>query len=422
MSKGKTVQTQQATVPKYQEDYYKKVYARSEAESNNPYQEYQGQAIADQNQAQTQGYQNALNNSQSINNMNAVGGMQDSIGQSAVAQNTNYNPNLQNTAGVDRQGIRQVNAQDIMGTLGNYMNPYTQINTDRGLRDLNRSRMKQLMSDQDQSIGSGAFGGSRSALLEAETNKNYNESVNNFVNQQNQQAFDNATQLATDQANRSMTADQFNAGQDASVLMNNNQLAQSDAYKQAELNLAQAGMLQDTNLANAGYQDAGFNRDQDIFSSILGQQNTADQNLMRQGMLQNQYDQSLLDYDQKVFNDRNNQGLKNLGILQSGLSGISPLIGNTQSSQKKTGMGDILGAGLQVASLFSDSRLKKAIKFLFKLPNGIKIYSWEWNEKADELDIPENYTVGVLAQEVMHIPNAVIQDESGYLKVNYEVL
>lgn len=422
MSKGKTVTQQQATVPKYQEDYYKKVYARSEAESNNPYQEYQGQSIADRNQAQTQGFQNALDNSAQANNINPLGLMQNSVGQSASADGTNFNPNLQNTSGVNRQGIRQVNAQDIMGTLGNYMNPYTQINTDRGLRDLNRSRMQQLMSDQDQSIGSGAFGGSRSALLEAETNKNYNESVADFVNQQNQQAFDNATQLATDQANRSMTADQFNAGQDANVLMNNNQLAQSDAYKQAELNLAQAGLLQDTNLANAGYQNQALDRDQNIFASILGQQNTLDSNLMRQGMLQNQYDQSLLDYDRKVFDDRNNQGLKNLGILQSGLSGISPLIGNTNSTQKKTGFGDVLGAGLQVASLFSDSRLKKAIKFLFKLPNGINIYSWEWNEKADDLDIPENYTVGVLAQEVMHIPNAVIQDESGYLKVNYEVL
>lgn len=427
MSKGKTVQTQQATVPKYQEDYYKKVYARSEAESNNPYQEYQGQAIADRNQAQTTAYDNVLNQSPQLQNANAIGGMQGLIGQNANVQNTNVNPTSGFTGETaDRQNVREVTPQMIMGTLGNYMNPYTQVNIDQGVKDLNRSRLTQLMSDQDQSIGSGAFGGSRSALLEAETNKNYNESVADFVDKKREDAFNQATNLATQEINRNMTADQFNAGQDANFELANQQAMQNAGLQDQNLNQAfnfkNAELDQQRNLANAQNMNATTDRDMGIYQDILGQQNANINQLAQQGMFQNQYDQSLLDYDRKVFNDKNNQGLKNLGILQSGLSGISPLIGNTNSTQKKTGMGDILGAGLQVASLFSDSRLKKAIKFLFKLPNGIKIYSWEWNEKADELDIPENYTVGVLAQEVMHIPNAVIQDESGYLKVNYEVL
>ena len=140
-----------------------------------------------------------------------------------------------------------------------------------------------------------------------------------------------------------------------------------------------------------------------------------------------QENQRIKEWEQQ-FDLEQNQGLKNLGVLQSGLSGISPLISSTGSSQKKTGLGDVLGAGLQIASLFpfpSDSRLKKAIKFLFELPNGINIYSWEWNEKAEELNIPEeypDYNIGVIAQEVMHIPNAVVQDEKGFLRVNYEVL
>ena len=54
------------------------------------------------------------------------------------------------------------------------------------------------------------------------------------------------------------------------------------------------------------------------------------------------------------------------------------------------------------------------MELIFILGNGMK--------KAKDLDIPEDYTVGVLAQEVMHIPNAVIRDESGYFKVNYGAL
>ena len=326
-----------------------------------------------------------------------------------------------------------------MGTLGNYMNPYTQINIDQGVRDLNRSRLKQLMSDQDQQIGQGAFGGSRGALLESETNKNFNESVADFVDKKNEDAFNVASNLASQDIARQLQADQFNAGIDQQFgLQNaqfgqqaglqNQQLDQATNLKLADLGLADARMNQETNLANAQIGNEMLARDQGIFNTILGQQNTGLNQLSQQGLLQGQYDQNVLDYARRQFDAEQNQGLKNLGVLQSGLSGISPLISSTGSSQKKTGLGDVLGAGLQIASLFpfpSDSRLKKAIKFLFELPNGINIYSWEWNEKAEELNIPEeypDYNIGVIAQEVMHIPNAVVQDEKGFLRVNYEVL
>ena len=91
-----------------------------------------------------------------------------------------------------------------MGVLGNYMNPYTQINIDQGVRDLNKARMQQLQSDQDAQIGAGAFGGSRGAILEAETNKNYNESVADFVDKKREDAFNVATKLASDDIARAI--------------------------------------------------------------------------------------------------------------------------------------------------------------------------------------------------------------------------
>ena len=210
----------------------------------------------------------------------------------------------------------------------------------------------------------------------------------------------------------------------ALLLIQNAQLGQqaglqNQLFDQQSL-LRQADLDNAMNVANANIGNQMLARDQGIFNTILGQQNQMQQQLNQQGLIRNQYEQAELDAIRREFDREQNQGLRNLGVLQSGLSGISPLISTTGSSQKKTGFGDVLGAGLQVASLFSDSRLKKSIKFLFKLANGINIYSWEWNEKAKDLEIPEDYTVGVLAQEVMHIPNAVIRDESGYAsKVNY---
>ena len=352
--------------------------------------------------------------------------------QGLIGQRFEINPtNVSDTA--DRQGsflnrelAGNVTPANIMGVLGNYMNPYTQINIDQGVRDLNKARMQQLQSDQDAQIGAGAFGGSRGAILEAETNKNYNESVADFIDKKREDAFNVATQLASDDIARAIDTQKFNIGTNVDFLTQNALLDQQAGMQNQlfdqQMNLRQAELDAQRELNNANIGNQMLARDQGIFNTILGQQNTAQNMLSQQGLLRNQYEQQELDALRREFDREQNQGLRNLGILQSGLSGISPLISTTGTSQKKTGFGDVLGAGLQVASLFSDSRLKKSIKFLFKLSNGINIYSWKWNEKAKDLDIPEDYTVGVLAQEVMHIPNAVIRDESGYFKVNYGAL
>ena len=69
----------------------------------------------------------------------------------------------------------------------------------------------------------------------------------------------------------------------------------------------------------------------------------------------------------------------------------------------------------------SDIKLKKGLKTIGKLDNGIKIYSWKWNDVADDMGCSDDsYTKGVIAQEVQEIvPDAVMQDASGFLMVNY---
>ena len=71
----------------------------------------------------------------------------------------------------------------------------------------------------------------------------------------------------------------------------------------------------------------------------------------------------------------------------------------------------------------SDKRMKTNIKKLGTV-NGINIYSWTWNKLAQSMgwDKKYQYNVGVMAQEVKHIPGAVQEDENGYLLVNYGVL
>jgi len=63
----------------------------------------------------------------------------------------------------------------------------------------------------------------------------------------------------------------------------------------------------------------------------------------------------------------------------------------------------------------SDMRLKTNIEHVNTLPNGLKLYTWDWIR--DDINGP---TYGVIAQEVAEvIPEAVMEHPEGYLMVNY---
>ena len=112
-----------------------------------------------------------------------------------------------------------------------------------------------------------------------------------------------------------------------------------------------------------------------------------------------------------------------IGILGTGVSGMPTQ--STQTSQKKTGVGDVLGTSAQLAAMYmmmsSDERLKDNIELIGN-EKGYNIYSWTWNKVAKKLGI-NSPTTGVLAQEVMKInPDAVSVNDNGYYMVNYGAL
>jgi hypothetical protein len=118
-----------------------------------------------------------------------------------------------------------------------------------------------------------------------------------------------------------------------------------------------------------------------------------------------------------------------LANLYGGLAGLG---GQTQfqqsgyQSQVMPGGPSGLMQGLQaagsiasIAKGFSDIRLKKDIKRVGKLPNGLNIYTWEWTEEA-KLLVNKQPTMGVIAQEVQEVlPEAVAVHSDGYLMVDY---
>ena len=89
----------------------------------------------------------------------------------------------------------------------------------------------------------------------------------------------------------------------------------------------------------------------------------------------------------------------------------------TEQSQQQA----FIDAGMDVASLLplvlSDRRAKKNIKKLTTI-NNINIYEYEYKKKYNQ---PKGKHIGVMAQEVEHIPNAVV-NKDGIKYVNYAVV
>jgi len=94
--------------------------------------------------------------------------------------------------------------------------------------------------------------------------------------------------------------------------------------------------------------------------------------------------------------------------------------GTQTTPQQGMGAGQMVGLGLQAASLFSDIALKENVQKIGTLDSGLGIYEWDWNETAQELGVDDSYTTGVIAQEVQEVfPEAVLESPEGYLMVDY---
>ena len=83
-------------------------------------------------------------------------------------------------------------------------------------------------------------------------------------------------------------------------------------------------------------------------------------------------------------------------------------------------MGGISKIGGAIAGFFSDERLKTNIKHYDTLDNGIKLYTWDWNEIAIQKGAGDLPSYGVIAQDIRNnFPEAVYAGPDGYLRVDY---
>ncbi len=441
MSKGAKTQTSKTTVPKYQEQAFKDLYAMGRRVSSQPYTPYTGEMFADRNPLQIGAMNTAVGMSNMANRFDPTANLMNLAGMDNQIVPTDYIPTVgqaDDFSGIQnvRSDVRETGAQSILPVAQDYMNTFTDATTDIGLRQLDDQRLMQLQKDQDQQIGRGAFGGSRGALMEAETNKNFDQAKADFVAKQNQQNFQNALKFAGMDRDRQLKATGMDMGIDKDLALANQQARQQAGLvnqetereylqKLADLQYGKATLDNERAIKQGALNDARAERMRGIFNDILGAQEKGMGALTQQGLLQNEYDQAKLNEAYRQFVEKRDFGARNLGLFTSAVSGV-PYMGSTSTTErKKTGLGDILGAGVTLGAAYlgaSDKRLKTNIRKLGSY-NGVNIYSWTWNALAKSMGIHLNNprTTGVMAQEVMHIPGAVLLDKNGYYLVNYEV-
>ena len=341
MSKGAT--TAEATIPEYQQQQQRALFGAASSLMNQPFVPYTGARVAGFNPDQLRQFQ-------------ATRGLFETGMQ--------YDP-MTGLAGLAQAPTPSLLEADI----GAYQSPYTQQVIDTTLGDIRREQDIAQRRAQEQAIRAGAFGGSRSAIMEAEATRPYIQEAARTAAGLRQAGFGQALGAAESDIERQMRGRQF-----------------------------QAGLL------------GGLQAEQAARLGQLGQIGVQQQMLQQKG----------LDVPYQEFQRALGYGGQQLGLLGQAMSPTTA----GQTTQRETGTGDILGTAAQVAALYfgSDERMKENIKFVGK-QKGHNIYTWNWKDEAKQIGWDKFPTIGVLAQEVMkYMPEAVMEDENGYYRVNYGVL
>ncbi|MEN3974794.1 hypothetical protein [Emcibacter sp. SYSU 3D8] len=216
-------------------------------------------------------------------------------------------------SGVDRSLVGQVGADTFLDyDMGAYMNPYLQNVVGSVMDNLAFQREQQRGVDNARAVQAGAFGGSRQAVVDAQTNDMFNRTLGTTVSDLYNRGYDTASGLIMQDANRKLSADQTNQGADVSLLgMDQEAKARNQAAAQAAA-LAEAGYSQDaakTNqsvLFNTGARNAEM--EQAAAAANMAAANAASQGNAASGL-------EALKVNQAAGLTANQQGVTAAGLL-----------------------------------------------------------------------------------------------------------
>jgi hypothetical protein len=166
----------QTSIPEYAKPYVEKMLGKTEALTNAPYQAYQGERIAGFTPMQQQAQQNMAN--------------------LQPAQQLGTATQLAGIGGLGSLGAGQQFAQQATNpyAMQAYMSPYVENALAPQMREAARQSAMQGQQNQAQAVQQGAFGGARSAIVEAERQRNLGQQQADIYGRGMQSAFEQARQ------------------------------------------------------------------------------------------------------------------------------------------------------------------------------------------------------------------------------------
>jgi len=276
----------QTSIPEYAQPYVERMLGKAEAFTEAPYQAYGGERIAGFTPMQQQAQQAAADLS--------------------PTQQLGLGTQMAGIAGLGQLGAGQQYAMQATNpyAMGAYMSPYMENALAPQMREAARTSAIQGQMDQARAVQQGAFGGSRSAIVEAERQRNLQTQLGDIYGRGMQTAYDQARQAQQFGATLGLQGAQ-GAAQTAGTL---GQLGQTQFGQQKDIINAQA---------TAGAQ----------------------QQALQQAKLQQQYQDFMT---QKAYPQQN------LAFMSDILRG-APLGQQTQqqyTAAAPSGMGQVAGLGL----------------------------------------------------------------------------
>ena len=328
---------------------------------------------------------------------------------------------------VDPNAFNWEAAQTQQADLDRFYNPYVNQVVDTSLSDIDRARQMQQNQAAAQAQAAGAFGGSRGALMETEIGRNALDQAARTGSQLRSAGFTQAANLAQQDVARRQQASQINAAQQMQAMLANQSAGLQASIANSRVGQANAQNALQAMLANQGMQLAGSGQRlaagqqlANIGNLGFGQAQDVQSNFQQQGAMQQALQQQLLDAAKQQYAGYTGAGNESLQNLIAAISG-APIPSSTSQSSTP-GLLDIAQTGA-LLYMASDKNLKKEIKKVGELGNGLNVYTWKWNDESKDVISKNQPEIGVIAQEVQEVmPEAVVRGDHGYLMVNYGAL
>jgi hypothetical protein len=369
MSKGKTTTVSEASLPAFQEAQFKELFGAAKGVSQQPFLPYTGPMVAGFSPDQLRQFQatrGMFESGMGYDPTQALQGMAQDQFKPTIQPVTGFEaPTIEATQAPSAAQIGPVSAPQFRGLLsqdiGAYQSPYQQQVIDLAMGDIQRQADIARGGAQDRAIRAGAFGGSRSALLESESQRPYAEQMARTAAGLRQSGFEQAQAAAQADLARQQQLGIFGAGQEQQRALQQAQLGQQAGIFGAELGqqrrMQQAQLQQQRQLGGldiagraalaqpslemqARQQRAG------LLGGLQGQQIQQLGLLGGAGAQQQALQQRAIDAQRGEFQRALGYPQQQISLLQAGMG--TPLITTTQTGKQSTGLGDVLGgaAGL----------------------------------------------------------------------------